>query len=183
MRSFIGIMVDEPMQQFVQQLMAKLRLRPYADNIRWSNLKNLHITLQFLEHISSEQLRYLLQYMPIALNKVIVFSLSPHYFELFPMADRPVVIALRFKPEAKLDHLADMIKTVAIRAGIAVDPRPFQAHLTLGRIKKQPYPVIDDIMIPGNLRFSIKQVTLVESRPQAGGSLYLPIKHLNLAEN
>ena len=182
MRSFVAIMVDKRIKQLVQQIITELRWLPHTQVIRWMNLEKLHLTLQFLGDLNPEQLVYMLQQLPLAVRKLTNFVIKPSHIELFPSTGRPIVIALRFKPEAKLDQLADLVKGVAVEAGVNLSSRPFWPHLTLGRLKAQPYPLINDIIIPHEQVFAIKQVTLLESKPQTSGSLYIPIQSFYLAK-
>ncbi len=180
MRIFVAVMADELIKQLAQQLIKELSGLPHTENIAWINLKKLHLTLQFLGDVNAEQLAYMLEQLPLALSGLIHFTIEPCAIALFPYTERPSVMALRFKPSAELENLANRVKKVALEAGIALNSSSFQSHLSLGRLKKRPYPWINDIIISGERSFTIKQVTLLESKLQNNGSLYLPIQRFSL---
>lgn len=138
MRIFVAVMADKLIKQFAQQLINELRGLPHTHNVSWTNLEKLHLTLQFLGKMDAEQLAYMLERLPLALRELTHFAIEPYAIALFPNTVRPSVIALRFKPSAELENLANIVKKIALEAGIALNSRSFQSHLSLGRLKKRP---------------------------------------------
>jgi 2'-5' RNA ligase len=82
----------------------------------------------------------------------------------------------------ELARLARRLDAAAAKVGVPRDRRPYQAHLTLGRLR-EPAPVPLEraaaVEIPP---FRVDEVVLYESRPDGNGARYVPLARLPLAE-
>lgn len=181
MRTFVGIMAGGELQQLATTIINQLCLQSKLSGIHWQAAEKLHITLQFLGDIRPNQVHNLQQQLSVLADYWASFFIKPTHVQIFPSVHKPLVIALCFEPNPKLVELANAVKLCAMDAGLIVDSHIFKAHLTLGRIK-EPHPVtFDGIILPIDLTFPIKQITLIESKRHASGSEYVPIQHFNFA--
>jgi 2'-5' RNA ligase len=135
-RLFVAIF---PPPQLVEQLAKAARsladdLSPRA--VSWTRPEQIHLTLNFLGNVERARLEYFQRAVESACRRGEPFSLRARGIGCFPTPTRPRILwagldgatAALEKLKAELDaHLAPL--------GYAPDPRPFQPHLTIGRVK------------------------------------------------
>lgn len=118
------------------------RLRPYAP-IRWVHPQNMHVTLKYIGEWPGGRAEEVVR----ALNTIkhpgpMTVPLAGLGF--FPNARHPRVFWAGAENTTSLRQLASSIDAVLQPLGIAPEVRPYQPHLTLGRIvDKGPFPDLD----------------------------------------
>ena len=113
---------------------AALREQPDGDAVRWVREESLHMTLRFLGAIESERVDALVAAVAQAVPGA-PFAVQLADVELFPSRRRPRVVALGVTPVEPLAALAARVERGVVAAGFPPEPRPFRAHVTLGRAR------------------------------------------------
>jgi 2'-5' RNA ligase len=152
--------------------------------IHWTSTENLHITLQFLPKVHTEQLPLLIDNISAKLANIEQLKdIQIGKLLLFPNAEHPRVIALHVFPQTELTQLAQLIRQSIQALGYPVETRPFHAHLTLGRIKNKQnmsFDFLNALKVPVLEKLIIKEVVLFRSEPQPDQSVYTPLQRILL---
>ena len=141
--------------------------------MRWTRPENVHLTLKFLGEIPEGEI----EHIGAALRKVCgdhtPFDASLSSFGAFPSARRARVIwAGAAAGSEELRALAADVEAAFEPLGFGREDRTFVPHVTLGRVRGKPVKLELPAVVPGEARFEISRVELMESRLAAGGAVY-----------
>jgi len=138
----------------------------------------MHVTLKFL----GEQDESLVNPLRDALEGVVPAhaAISGRTTEVgaFPNFRRPRVVWVGMTGERALQSLAGDIDRALTPLGIPREARPFQAHLTLGRVKGELVPAQSTALAAaaklcrGSRELTVRTVDLMQSELGRGGSRY-----------
>ena len=183
-RSFIAIELPDvviALLDKVQQDLSSLRLRA-----RWVRPQNIHLTLKFLGNINPGDIEKIGSAMTDAAKGCAPFNLTVGGIGVFPGPKRPRVIWVGFGGDLTvllgLQHdLEDRLAAI----GFAKENRPYQAHLTLGRIRgavnratiRQIMQEYSDL---GGLAFTSDRIILFRSDLKPSGAVYSQLKQADL---
>src|SRR5690348_6948584 len=136
LRLFVAVPVPDPIKEAIAELQRKLqRLLPEAP-IRWTDSRQIHLTVRFFGSVRSEQVNEIKEALATACKGRNAFGLKACGLGIFPDKRRPRVIWVGVQDgEGGLAALQEKIQTATAHFGEKPDERPFSAHLTLGRIK------------------------------------------------
>lgn len=185
-RIFFAIDLPEEFKNNIGRLIGSLKKQSRTGGIRWSRPDNLHVTLQFLAEVKSEDLPAIVQSVRARVeNKLRSVSLTLGSLQLFPNPYRPRVIVLDIGPQAALAALSAVIGEGIRAVNYSIDERPFRAHMTLGRIK-QPHDVrlnfLSEAALPLHEKIVAGEVKLYRSEPKPDGSHYSLLETIALAD-
>ena len=149
--------------------------------MRWTPPENVHLTLKFLGEIPEGEI----EHIGAALRKVCgdhtPFDASLSSFGAFPSARRARVIwAGAAAGSEELRALAADVEAAFEPLGFGREDRTFVPHVTLGRVRGKPVKLELPAVVPGEARFEISRVELMESRLAAGGAVYETLYSLAL---
>jgi RNA 2',3'-cyclic 3'-phosphodiesterase len=132
-RIFIAIKIEpgETLSGMIYALKTGLR----KDDIKWTNPGNIHITLSFLGDTEEEMIRAVSTMLKEKCEGFGKFELIIKGSGVFKSLAEPRVIWTGIEPSPELVHLNELIKNGLKNTGIRIEDRPFNPHLTLGRIK------------------------------------------------
>ncbi|MEM6739746.1 MAG: RNA 2',3'-cyclic phosphodiesterase [Pseudomonadota bacterium] len=148
MRAFVGLPVPESWGAPILSLQGALGVgRAVAE-------ENLHITLAFLDEISTGQAEEL--HAALELRRLRRVSLSAEGLQTFG-GERPKLIALEICAHPALTDLHRSVARAAEEAGIALERRRFRPHVTLARFGHGLSPEGQ-----GRLRRSLEGLTMPE---------------------
>lgn len=173
MRLFTGIELPEEVREKLERLL--MHLRPCA-HLKWSPVYNLHVTLKFIGELPERRLpelegvlRGVVRRDPIAAEvKGLGWYPNPHH---------PRVFWAGVQGGEGLPKLVKDIDVATTPLGIAAEERPFNAHLTLARIK-EPAPLqalrsaIAQLESVEFGAFRVDRFYLFRSQPGSAGSIY-----------
>jgi len=136
MRLFIGIDLREDVRERLERLLVHLRA---CAHLKWSPVYNLHMTLKFIGEWPEDKLPQL---------EAALRSISPREpipaevkgLGWYPNPHHPRVFWVGVQGGEALTALATDIAAALVPLGIPNEDRPFNAHLTLARIK-EPAPL------------------------------------------
>jgi len=180
-RAFCAIPIAEPQRELITRVQSRL-----ADNlpgVRWSNTRNLHLTLRFFGDIEAESLEKAAKLMLSVDALGSPFELPLQRLGAFPSTARARVLWLGFAPSPALQQLYRRCQGFFSEVGIPAESRPFTPHLTLGRAKGR-LPNIAELLeresheIDGNL--PVERVILYRSRLLPGGAEHIPLHTIRL---
>ncbi len=179
-RAFIALHISEQARQTLDRT-----IRELADTtgrqVRWADPKGIHLTLKFLGNISSSRTGELLEAVEESCRDHSPFSLVLSGLGMFPNRERPRVLWAGVG--GGLDALAslqDAVETAMTGAGFRREPRPFRAHLTIGRVRDGATPrqrraigdAVSSTTLPPVEPWQIGTVHLVQSTLTPQGAIY-----------
>ncbi len=176
MRAFLAIDLPATVKQSLSTV--QQRLASSQADVKWVEPHQLHLTLKFLDEISTVQqtaaeslVRHLTSHQP-------VFSMSVGPVGAFPSAHAPRVLWVGVQEgQRPLTALAHAIEQASPAAGWPSDARPFSPHITLGRVRSARNRValvrqMESLTWNPPPSWPATAVTLYESRLASTGPCY-----------
>ncbi|HVP31086.1 MAG TPA: RNA 2',3'-cyclic phosphodiesterase [Myxococcota bacterium] len=184
-RAFFALALEGDAKAAAARELERLRALPGADAVRFVRGDGLHVTLRFLGEIPHAQVAPLATAVGAELAPLAPFDATLGAVHAFPSARRPRVVALELLPEAPFTALAAAVERGVVATGFAPEPRPFRAHLTLGRVR--PGRRLDpSLAAPAEApaaaptSFPVRSIVLYQSTLAPEGSTYTPLERLPL---
>ena len=189
MRAFIAIKLPLDIQNTLAQIQDKLKTT--LPQIAWTKPANLHLSLKFLGEISLAQLQTTQRIIAEIVSKTLPFEIKLETLGVFPDYRRARIIWIGTdQAPLELKLLAGQIEAKLSQSVSTESQHPFQAHITLGRVKKPALALIlkkelkkiEDSYPDGDLKFNTKGVTFFQSVLGPGGPTYSILKELTFQE-
>ncbi|MBT5338356.1 RNA 2',3'-cyclic phosphodiesterase [Candidatus Falkowbacteria bacterium] len=178
MRYFLAINLTKEIKFYLEDLILELEKNNQIHDIKWTEPKNLHLTMGFIENISESTSQELLQKFENEFE-FTEFTLRLDEIGIFPNSQAPktIVIALQ-DTEKKLSPLRNIINQTFEKFNIPTDNRKFSPHITLGRIKWGRGHMHLDTPIQ-KMEFQVKSIDFMQSELTPTGPIYTKLKSLN----
>jgi len=177
-RAFLACSPSAEVRSQIASLQETWKRQIPAGVVSWVKPESIHLTLKFLGNISFSQKDILQSLIHGAIKTISPFHLSVEGVGAFPAPSRPKVIwaGLKGETETLLDLQRRIDKTMAMM-GFAVEDRPFQWHLTMGRVKKAPAPKeIEQCLSLAHSfqggQFQVDHISLFKSNLTPDGAIY-----------
>lgn len=141
---------------------------------RWVKPQLSHLTLIFLGETKKEKLNTIKKILKCLISRYSPFEFSLKKINAFPSLNSAKIIALFLKKEdEKVDFFIKEIQRAFKKENIWFDPKPFNPHLTLCRLKfpKNLEKLSKTIKI-NSLKFLIKEISLKQSFLSSQGPRY-----------
>ena len=160
----------------VEQLTVSLRAVP----IRWVAPSQLHLTVHFFgSAVPAATVGYIRRSGRSLVSGLARFELTTDGWGTFPLnGGRPRIVYLTLREEAGSDCLRlirDRCFHLARACQLTVDRRPWQPHITLGRIRPGRTRPAGYAEAPPPTRFTVSAVTLYQSTLTAHGPFHEPL--------
>jgi 2'-5' RNA ligase len=185
-RVFFAIALSTEFKEQLGVFILNLQEKAKTRAIRWTKQENLHITLQFLPELQSNDLPLLVENVHKTIKNTPPLTFSIGSIQLFPNPYHPRVIVLDIMPQDDLVALAKKIARGIKASHYPTEDRLFRAHVTLGRIK-HPHDVklnfLAESVVPKLEKISASEVILFRSQPQVEGSVYTPLYRIELRDH
>jgi 2'-5' RNA ligase len=178
-RAFFGLPVPEPQREVLARFVAACM--QVAPDFRWTPPANLHLTIRFVGNVGR------------ALVEAITESLAQRRLGAFDMelgdvgsfgrgpAARVVWVGLRAGAEP-VAAIAAQVEEECVRAGLAAETRPYQAHLTLARARPRGGARLPELpAMPAVQPWRADRLVLYSSRLARTGAVYEAMRTLELA--
>ncbi len=134
MRLFAGIpIVDEARRETAELLR---RLRDTGWPVRWVHDEGLHLTLKFYGEVAPERLEVIQEAVRFAGQGTGPLALRLSELGAFPSVARPRVLWIGIDAPPALALLQDRLERGGEGIGFPPEGKPFQAHVTLGRVRE-----------------------------------------------
>ena len=180
MRLFVAV---DPGEQFRLELAPWLDTHREAVDLRWVRPELMHITLRFLGDWPHEHLDSLTEALSTTAKATPQFRACPQPPDVFSGHGKPQVLFLPMHSDGVLEHIAAGIsEQLKIRcAGIGAQQNRFRAHVTLGRVRRNP-PAglagdLASLPTPVLNPFQVGELRLIESVLRPDGPEY-HVRHL-----
>lgn len=158
------------------------RLLP-DDRIRWSRPENVHLTLKFLGDVDEESLDGLCTILEDACAAHAPFEARLAGLGAFPSARRARILWAGIGTGSKrLRSLAANIDAALSYSGFERETRPYEPHLTLGRVRGRPVSLNLPEEAGDSLLFKVRRIELTESTLTDKGPIYRTIENFVLLE-
>ncbi len=179
-RAFIAIELPKSLQDSIQTATSSLQSSLGADLVRWTPIRNIHLTLKFLGDISPANIDILTQMLTMESSRYSAFDMRVEGIGSFPTPKRPRVLWVGLNAPAALPSIAHGIETASAKLGYPAEERGFSPHLTIGRVRQNAATAdlqkistaLDETKV-GILGVAhIDAIDLYKSDLQPGGSVY-----------
>jgi RNA 2',3'-cyclic 3'-phosphodiesterase len=182
-RIFIALKVEAEPALLDMRSYLKSGLR--TDNIKWTSVGNIHITLAFLGDTHESLINALITMLSEKCRGYGKYSLTLKGCGLFRSFNDPRIIWTGIEPSDRLIQLNESIMDGLKRLNIKMEDRPYNPHLTLGRIKhlndKDLLKTLIDRFQNTELQIvPVTDVILYESILLQSGPVYKPLAKFSL---
>jgi 2'-5' RNA ligase len=177
-RIFIAIRIEP--QNILKRMISELKSALKDDRIKWTDPGNFHVTLAFLGETEEDKIKEVAKMLARVCPDTGEFVLVLKGAGVFKSINDPRVLWTGIDSSEKLGILFESVKNGLKGAGIALEDRNFNPHLTLGRIKniKDKEKLKTLIVNYRNLEIQkqeIREVILYESVLLPAGPVYKPL--------
>lgn len=181
-RLFFGVHVSIATANALAQCAETLarRAKDAGADIKWAHPASYHVTLKFLGWTRADAITAARDAALEALAGAPPFRFRTARLGGFPSLDKANVLWAGVDDPKPLAELAARLERALAPLGFAAEPRPFAAHVTLGRLK-QSRPLRDVVLPMSEQMFSDTRVdfaTLYESETKPTGSIYKEIARI-----
>lgn len=186
MRLFLAITLPDGLKAEIARAVAPAR--EGTPGVRWVRTELLHLTVKFVgERLDGEE-QLIMETARSALRSAEPVMATIGGAGAFPNFRKARVVWIGMHPVAPLADIARRVDTALSSVGIAAERRPFQAHITLGRIAAPLVPeaarsleralhaVRDEWVMP------VREVALMQSTLGREGPAYRVLKKIPLGE-
>lgn len=185
-RAFLALEIPPSLQKSISAHSAVLK-QALPDTIRWVATERIHLTLKFLGDTSPASLQDLTHALSAVIAQQPPFDISTGGFGVFPNPKRPRILWIGVQAPPDLERLTRAIETTCARLGYPPEEKPFNPHLTLGRLRDGAdlsalRPALQGIEIGPLGSLTVSSVTLFRSDLRPQGPNYTPLAQLLLAQ-
>jgi RNA 2',3'-cyclic 3'-phosphodiesterase len=185
-RAFLALEIPPSLQKSISAHSAVLK-QALPDTIRWVATERIHLTLKFLGDTSPARLQDLTHALSAVIAQQPPFDISAGGFGVFPNPKRPRILWIGVQAPPDLERLTRAIETTCARLGYPPEEKPFNPHLTLGRLRDGAdlsalRPALQGIEIGPLGSLTVSSVTLFRSDLRPQGPNYTPLAQLLLAQ-
>ena len=138
MRLFVAVNLPEDERRAAHEAAAPLRDAGLP--VKWVVAASLHVTLKFLGEVAEEREAALGVALDAAVAAARPFGVALGGVGAYPALARPRVIWLGVEPHPALELLANDVERALRPFGFEAELRPFQPHITLGRVRQGAKP-------------------------------------------
>ncbi|MDW8326895.1 MAG: RNA 2',3'-cyclic phosphodiesterase [Anaerolineales bacterium] len=150
-------------------------------SVRWVRPEGVHLTLKFYGEVEAKQVKDLQAVLTEAATTAGPLTFTLAGVGAFPNLTRPRVIWAGVAGDvAALKRLQTAVEAASVRLGFAPEAKPFNPHLTLGRVHRPLRPqehgrlaqVLEQAQTPPGEPFTLDALSLMRSELRRGGALY-----------
>ncbi|OGO17810.1 MAG: 2'-5' RNA ligase [Chloroflexi bacterium RBG_16_48_8] len=137
MRLFIAIDLSSTLREHLSAQIDQLSRSLGSENIRWMKASGIHLTLKFLGETPENQIVRIGRTLKDITPQFSSFKMRIGNFGCFPNLSRPRVLWIGVHEQTgTLEQLSRILESELAKLGFKKEGRPFNPHLTLGRIRK-----------------------------------------------
>jgi len=183
-RSFLAIELPKPILGKIEEVEGDLR-STHAD-VRWVSPEKIHLTLKFFGNIEESRIDLIFKSIEEPVRNTLPFSVRVRGAGAFPSLRNPRVIWMGLaEGKEGLVSLQEEIEVRLEEIGFEPEDRPFQPHLTLGRVKssrgkEELVRRMEKFAEEEFGDFQVERVALFKSELRPSGPIYTLLKVLRL---
>lgn len=188
-RAFIAVEMPPEIQKRLAEVQDHLRRELRDLPIRWVRPESMHLTLKFLGMVPTSHVDEI-----VAALRGLALERGPFPFVVegigcFPDLRHPRVIWVGISdPTRSLAAFQRLVEASMQKLGYPPEDRPYQPHLTLGRVSRDATPahyrriaeVIAQAPVERLGEVRVVEITLMRSDLHPQGAIYTPIARLPL---
>ncbi len=187
-RTFLALPLAGAFQADLSRIVREMRSK--SNDIKWVVPEQVHVTLHFFGPTTPEQLKVIPECVTPVAQAFSPLALGLKDIGFFPNAHYPRVVWIGLKGDTqKLVNLQAQIEAVLKGAGFECEQRAFQAHATIGRLRKTVKRGVagDDLMPKDPARLETElarfnQIVLFESKLGPQGPTYEVLETFHFSE-
>ncbi|MEK6223612.1 MAG: RNA 2',3'-cyclic phosphodiesterase [Thermodesulfobacteriales bacterium] len=153
-------------------------LKHNIDGVKWEESDKLHVTLKFLGDVDESKVDEISNMLDKLVHSYSPFKLELSDFGGFPDLKYPRVLYVGLSGNSELSKFHSELDQYLSKIGFEKESRKFIPHITLGRVKKKIN--IEDRPHIIQSSFQINQIGLIKSELRPSGSVYTPVKIVEL---
>jgi 2'-5' RNA ligase len=182
MRLFAALPMPSPAREAIAGVLDRLRAANLP--VRWVRDEGLHLTLKFYGEVPAERREVIEESLRIAVRDTGPIPVRLTELGGFPSRRRPRILWIGLDAPPALELLQDRLERGGDLIGFPPEGRPFQPHVTLGRVREGhhlPPSLFDGELASVEAAPSLAEdVVLYDSTPGPGGARYTPLLTLPL---
>lgn len=179
MRVFLAVDLSVAVVEKLVRLQEEIEFQLSDDiEMRWTDPRNIHATLKFFGEIEDALLPFVKEKAVEMAKPLFAFDLTCQGIGAFPTPEEPRFVWAGFD-QAGTEVLSLLQKTVEREMadlGFAKDDRPFQSHVTLGRVKSASTTSFAEVAKAFEGKSfgtcQVRDFALFESRLETNGPVY-----------
>jgi RNA 2',3'-cyclic 3'-phosphodiesterase len=169
------------------QVLQRLLKGQMPEGLRWARAEQLHLTLQFLGDVEPGNLPEATAQLEQVCGFHRPFTLSLAGLGFFPDPRRPRVLWVGLSGQVdELLHLQSDVSSGVGKFGTHREPRAFQPHLTIARVRPRSrlgpgsWPVAGAVNGPRPVPWTVREVHLMRSELHPAGARYTILRSVHL---
>jgi 2'-5' RNA ligase len=188
-RLFIAVELPPAVLSQLREIQDTLKKRTPPGTVRWVNPEGIHLTLKFLGDVPVIKRDSIEKALANAVQGHAPFGLAAAGLGCFPNVRRPRVAWVGIHDHAEaLVALRNAVETFIAPLGYPTENRPFDPHLTLGRVRREAQQsdiqklgeLIASTLTPDPQRWQVTGVSLIRSELKPTGAVYTRLHHAPL---
>ncbi|MBT3228838.1 MAG: RNA 2',3'-cyclic phosphodiesterase [Candidatus Marinimicrobia bacterium] len=133
-RTFLAFPIPKEIKGYFKNMLEPIIDR--QDKINWVKRENIHITLNYLGEMDSENVEEHASHIESVINSFPPFKLGTTDTGIYPHANEPRVLWVGSAPyDLTLSAFKQKLDKELTLLGYRLDKRQFQPHITLARVK------------------------------------------------
>jgi len=180
-RLFVSLNLPDPV---VGQMIAIRDSVSNNENVKWEPKEKLHLTIKFIGEVSSETANEISNDLAFIENYSSI-KCSLNKFGFYYRDSRPVILWAGLETDVIINKLVTELNEKLNNFNIPVEPRKFNPHITLLRIKNDPGNNFVNNFKNFTFKpilFTANSIRLYKSILHPEGSKYYEIKNYKLKE-
>ncbi len=182
-RIFIALKVDAG--ENLIAMISSFKSGLSKDLIKWTNPENIHLTLAFLGDTEEKLIKAITSMLNEKCKGSGKFEFIIKGAGIFRNLRDPRIIWTGIEPSEKLSHDNEIIVNGLKGLDIKIEDRPFNPHLTIGRIKhlndsERLKALTEEFRNTKIQKVPVNEVILYESILQQNGPVYKSLAKFNL---
>ncbi|MBM3925654.1 MAG: RNA 2',3'-cyclic phosphodiesterase [SAR202 cluster bacterium] len=180
LRTFLAVDLPPGAKAALASLIARLKSAG-LNSVRWVNLDTIHLTLKFMPETRPSDVERILTASKQALRSTQPFPLFLTRLGAFPNLRSPRVLWVGVEGDLPtLQHTQSTLESHVSPLGYPSDPRGFNPHITIGRLRDSIPPQSRSLIEPliesepslGNLSWTAKELIYIHSTLTPQGPIY-----------
>ena len=177
-RTFIAVKVEPDM--LLLQTLREMQMAFAAEPVKWVEENNLHLTLKFLGDTFPDQLVKVSDELDSISREFKEITCRLQGFGYFKSRGMPRVLFVKIVDTEILEQLTGELSNRLARIGFVPDPRGFNPHLTLARIKflrnkKVFYQMVEKYKNDFMQQLIVRELVFYQSILNPSGPVYKPL--------
>jgi 2'-5' RNA ligase len=186
MRLFLAL---HPDKEIVNELEKTIELlKSVKADVKWVNKEALHITLKFLGETDKTRVNGIAPLLSKLAMEIKPFNISSEKLAAFPDMVKPKgLFSVISSGKDEIIAVAKKIDEMLVQAAFKREERPFNPHITLGRVKgASNLPKLSELLLTVNMpkiEQRVKAFYLLKSELIGNRSVYKDLEEFKFAGN